>query len=492
MRVEKFTIKDTVHLGFIVFFLLMMGMLVNRYYLLGEAQDLEITTQGMGEVQSEAGWYGIYLNKQKIGYSATTVVRQDSFYISTDRSFMAFTMLGRKQAVNTYARAVTDDKMRLLSFIFTITGKETDFSVRGNVEDKWLNLEITMAGESRTEKVRIEEPPQLPSTVTMLINQRELKAGDRFKTVVFDPTSMSNRPLEIEVAGREEIPHRGEKTEVWHVRQFMAGMKVDSYIDNEGRLLEERSEMGYRLVLEDESMARLGDWKEKGTDIQKLVAVTPEGSLKAPRTLTRLLVKLSGMGENAFGLDGGCQSYESGVLEVRSLEPGPGRTDTLPTVVREVNTGPSAFVQSEHPKLLALIAGLIDLDDSLEEKIRTIVRWLNANIRQKPTFSIPNTLEVLERRSGDCNEYAVLFCSMARAAGIPTRIAMGLVYVDGVFYYHAWNECFLGEWIAVDPIFDQFPADATHLRFLAGDMDRQVEILPLVGRVEIRILDFGS
>ncbi|HLA40336.1 MAG TPA: transglutaminase-like domain-containing protein, partial [Candidatus Glassbacteria bacterium] len=84
------------------------------------------------------------------------------------------------------------------------------------------------------------------------------------------------------------------------------------------------------------------------------------------------------------------------------------------------------------------------------------------------------------------------FASLARAARIPTRIAMGLVYVDDAFYYHAWCECWLNDWIPVDPVFGQFPADATHLRFIAGEMDRQVEILPLVGKVEIRVLDWGE
>ena len=166
--------------------------------------------------------------------------------------------------------------------------------------------------------------------------------------------------------------------------------------------------------------------------------------------------------------------------------------DTIPSLIKQLHTSPGTFVQSEHPRLLALAARVVNLDDRDVDKIRSIMNWMNENIKKVPTFSIPNTLEVLERRSGDCNEFAVLFCSLARAAGIPTRIAMGLVYVEDAFYYHAWCECYLGEWVAVDPIFGQFPADATHLRFLAGDMDRQVEILPLIGKVGIKVLEYGT
>ncbi|HUU26685.1 MAG TPA: transglutaminase-like domain-containing protein [archaeon] len=486
-------IKDAVHVSFIVFALVMVGLLVEKYYVLGEAGDLEISPESLGEVQSQTDWYGIYMKDEKIGYSRTTVVHQDSIYICTDRTYLAFTMIGRKQSVNTYARAVTDSSLSLISFIFSLSGEDTDFGLRGHVDGKALSIDITVGGESRVEKIPFDELPQLPETIMLRFNTRELKGGERFRTTVFDPASLSNQPLEIEVAGRESIMYNGRSTETWHLRQNMGGMQVDSYLDDEGNLLEERSQMGYRVVLEDELTARNGNWPEKGSDIQRLVSVKPDIPLPEARSLTELRVELTGIGQDTFGLRGGCQSYEDRILDVVSRMPGPETmADTVPIAIRDVNTTPTPFVQSEHPRLLALVAGVVNLDDSPVEKVRTIIRWMNGNIQKKPTFSIPNTLEVLERKSGDCNEFAVLFCALARACHIPTRIAMGLVYVEDAFYYHAWCECYLGEWVAVDPIFDQFPADATHLRFMAGDMDRQVEIMPIVGLVGIKVLDYKT
>jgi transglutaminase-like putative cysteine protease len=87
---------------------------------------------------------------------------------------------------------------------------------------------------------------------------------------------------------------------------------------------------------------------------------------------------------------------------------------------------------------------------------------------------------------------------MARAAGIPARIAVGLVFVRGVqgaFYYHAWPEVYLDEgegrglWLPVDPTLNQFPADTTHLRLVRGGLDRQAAILPLIGRLNITVVD---
>jgi len=105
------------------------------------------------------------------------------------------------------------------------------------------------------------------------------------------------------------------------------------------------------------------------------------------------------------------------------------------------------------------------------------------------TFSLPSALQVLETRQGDCNEHTVLYVAMARALGLPARTAVGLVYLDGSFFYHAWPEVWLGQWVAVDPTFGQYPADAAHIRFVIGGLAQQVEIIRLIGRLNIEVLD---
>jgi hypothetical protein len=84
---------------------------------------------------------------------------------------------------------------------------------------------------------------------------------------------------------------------------------------------------------------------------------------------------------------------------------------------------------------------------------------------------------------------------LSRAVGIPARIAVGLAFVRGAFYYHAWPEIYIdqggrrGLWLPVDPTFNQFPADATHFRLARGGLDKQAAIVPLIGRTKITFLD---
>ena len=119
-----------------------------------------------------------------------------------------------------------------------------------------------------------------------------------------------------------------------------------------------------------------------------------------------------------------------------------------------------------------------------------LTREVNSLIEKKPTVSLPSALEVLRTKVGDCNEHTALFVALARSIGIPARINVGVAYVRGAFYYHAWPEVYStkaggrGLWLPVDPTFNQFPADATHLRLARGGLDKQAAILPMIGKAE--------
>ena len=82
--------------------------------------------------------------------------------------------------------------------------------------------------------------------------------------------------------------------------------------------------------------------------------------------------------------------------------------------------------------------------------------------------------------------------AFSSARGLPARIAAGLAYVDGKFYYHAWPEVLLKDWVPMDPTFGQVPADAAHLRFVIGGLARQTELLRLMGNLKIDVLSVNG
>jgi transglutaminase-like putative cysteine protease len=149
---------------------------------------------------------------------------------------------------------------------------------------------------------------------------------------------------------------------------------------------------------------------------------------------------------------------------------------------------PTPFLQSDHPIIVALAKNILNGETDPQRAAVKIKDWVYREIAKEPTVSIPNALQVLQTKKGDCNEHTVLFNALARAAGIPAKTIVGVVYLRGAFYYHAWSEVWLGEWISLDSVFNQFPADVTHVKFLEGEIDRQIDILQLIGNLKIEVL----
>ena len=86
------------------------------------------------------------------------------------------------------------------------------------------------------------------------------------------------------------------------------------------------------------------------------------------------------------------------------------------------------------------------------------------------------TAQILADPSGDCNEYAILFAALARAAGIPTKVAEGYRYQDGYWAGHMWNEVWVGEWIAVDPSHRQTAPDALVVKLLDDSSVANIQV----------------
>ncbi|MEZ4548088.1 MAG: transglutaminase-like domain-containing protein [Thermodesulfobacteriota bacterium] len=150
---------------------------------------------------------------------------------------------------------------------------------------------------------------------------------------------------------------------------------------------------------------------------------------------------------------------------------------------------PGPLVDSGAPEITAAAAEITGNEKDAAKAAALINDWVFRNIKKEGTASVPNALDVLKTRSGDCNEHSALYAALARAAGIPTKTVSGTIYIDGRFYYHAWNEVYIGKWVAVDSAFGQMPADATHIKLIEGNLSDTSRIMKAVGKINLSILE---
>jgi transglutaminase-like putative cysteine protease len=232
-------------------------------------------------------------------------------------------------------------------------------------------------------------------------------------------------------------------------------------------------------------------------DLLSASAVVPTGrqQIVEPRDVRRMRLRITGADLSSPDVRGVGQTVDGDVLELRDpqqFKP----TEADPSVDGYLRAEP--LIESDAPEILAEAEAAVRNVAGARARAERLTRHVNAILDKKPTLSLPSAREVLRTRVGDCNEHTALYVALARAVGIPARISVGLVAVGGGFYYHAWPEVYIAEgrgtgmWLPVDPTLNEFPADATHIRLARGGLAQQAAILPLIGRLEIEILDLDT
>ncbi len=90
------------------------------------------------------------------------------------------------------------------------------------------------------------------------------------------------------------------------------------------------------------------------------------------------------------------------------------------------------FIRPRHPaicqKAAEWTAGATDALDAVNKLTHHVSQYLTEGVMIAETLSGP---EVLECRKGKCAEFTTLLASLGRAAGIPTRVALGMRLVAG-------------------------------------------------------------
>ena len=132
---------------------------------------------------------------------------------------------------------------------------------------------------------------------------------------------------------------------------------------------------------------------------------------------------------------------------------------------------PTQWLESADPIIVKRAQFLAGGRPDPASKMRRLTEFVRNHMgSQFDMLGYGTALEAYRSKRGDCTEFAVLLAALGRAAGVPTRIAIGRVYArhfEGhkhVFVPHAWVQAWTGlGWESFDAAIGSF--DSTHLAF---------------------------
>ncbi|HTN53667.1 MAG TPA: transglutaminase-like domain-containing protein [Anaeromyxobacter sp.] len=447
-------------------------------------------------------WFGLYLVGKKAGWSRVELVRElrDGKEVLVGRSEM---LLHVNVGGNEVERRQTEERVwearpggRLLSFKAVFSGDGGDRTVSGTcAKDRCRAVLESAAGKEERDVDGVTETADLADGVRLAAARRTAVRGRQL-----DLMKLRVREMQDVYTRRERVAGAGVQEEVSVVEESEVGdrLAVQYQVADDGRIVEMRH--GEAIVGRPESA-------EQARALDQVDLFTL-GRVPVPRALPRtvpasITYQLQGLPPSFVEKGDPRQRFERGpggatLLTVTARIPAaadPAKDTPLARAgqgARKEDLASTPQADADTPSVAALASEVAGGTPGTYAAALKLSDWVYRNLEKAYGASHDRASEVIETRKGDCTEHSILLVALARALGIPARQVYGLVYAryaDGkdALYWHAWAEVrSAGEWIAVDPIFGQPVADATHV---ALGRDRQEDAIGLLGALKVVAVD---
>ncbi|MFQ6003744.1 MAG: transglutaminase-like domain-containing protein, partial [Candidatus Zixiibacteriota bacterium] len=364
-----------------------------------------------------------------------------------------------------------------------------------HVTGKYANGLMNLSIEDE-EEVRKREIPFQDTYFDVVLGDLILKREDEkiFKLKIFDPTGLKVNSVQVEVT----------KSDANELEATVTDILTKKYrIDRQGQIKQiQFVELHIRAYLTDAEDAQNISYLNTADGLTWMVKSKKSFPNVYKVAQAQIQVKWKDVPLEEFDFEDNRQKvvkktsakgkYEV-ILEIVKITPA-SKGIEAPIVDEKFGSflKDTEYIQPSDTTIQQQLAEIQGNEKDAFTIVQNILRWISDNIS---TDIIAETLtgpEVLKKRRGKCSEYAILFASLARAAGIPAKVVLGEANSGNQWIGHMWNEVWLGEWMAVDAATGIFVTGPSHVKFVDSPtvMGTQRVRMKLVDNLSLEILDF--
>ncbi len=151
------------------------------------------------------------------------------------------------------------------------------------------------------------------------------------------------------------------------------------------------------------------------------------------------------------------------------------------------------YLDSDDARVKKLTAEAVGEESDPLKKARRVEGWVRDHVHNDNQAALAPASVIARDPKGDCRQHAFLTAAMCRAAGVPSRTAVGLVYGTDragkpVMAYHMWTEVWVsGQWLAIDGTLGQGSIGAAHIKIADQSWYDTQSMTPLLAVT--RVLD---
>mgnify|MGYP001232363016 CR=1 FL=1 len=474
--------------GFVIT-MIFLGLLAVHLELFKEEPVGSPVSRNVEVSRPPEAWMNIYQNNKKIGVIHRKFNPLKNGRFQTEEFVtMQINTMGVIQALNLSTETDLNPDMSFSSFNFELNSSLFRFNARGYVKkDKLILFTGLPTNAQQKTIIPLKDIPHISGNIYEAAFISGLEKNRTRNFSIFDPSTLGIRKISVTRNADEIIPIMRKRVLTQKFCADFMGAKNCAWLAKDGEVLKETGILGLSMEKVGAKQAQEGIATDGVVDFTQITSISSNRTIKAPSNLTEIKIKFDVIGNLPFLLQGGRQTFHQNILTItKETIPDAASQKNIPSIFQQY-LQPSPLVQSNAPEIKTQVGKIVFHADSPQIKLQKIVQWVYRTVEKKPVLSVPNALEVLKNKEGDCNEHAVLTSALLRAAGIPVQIETGLVYLNGRFYYHAWNLAYIGQWVTVDSVLNQIPADVTHIRLVRGEGGEQLDLLGAIGKIKLEV-----
>ena len=382
-----------------------------------------------------------------------------------------------------------DGSILRLDTRFLASGRE--MRVHGDAADGKMNLSFGGAGETQQKAIDWPADVRGPYAVEQSLSKEPMKAGDVRALKMYIPELNQVCEITLTAGAFEDVKLGGGVTrKLLKVDQTTSldgkarpEFDLSLWVDSGGQVLKQKTDSNGGMVFYRTTREGAEAPNDPSVSFDQILAsiIPVKSKINRPESTRDVRYRVGLRGENPAQLlpsdrrqtvTAGASANEA-LMEIRTAGPAAGAAE--PNEADPVFLRPNAMITCRDARVLDHARKAVGNANDPWEKAKKIQHWVAKNLNQKnfETGFAPAS-EVAETLSGDCTEHSVLVAAMCRASGVPSRVAVGLVYAEtlGGFGFHMWNEVFVNHrWVAIDAAFDQDDVDAVHLKLADSSLD---------------------
>jgi len=458
------------------------------------------------------GWYAVYLQDEKVGYSHTLCKQlpgKEAVLSSTDVG-LSVKRLG--QSVTMRMKMAYEESLsgKILGFSMSTKSSLVPMEVRGTVQGDKLHLSVGKEGKVQ---VRPWDDSVIgPYASDRLLAAETLRPGLTVRFDTFSLEALRKTTVQVHVKEQEDVDVMGKQLRLWRTeitQDVMPGIVVVSWIDDQGELFKSRARiMG--MAMDHVKCAKeqaLSESEQPDLFADKAV-VRVKRRVRRPRGVRQVMYRIRLDNPEALKADIEDDRQKIVRREGKSIDlyvhdPGPpAETSAEVPPGFENYLKATTLLESDDGGIRKVAESVAGKEKDRYRKAKRLERWVFNAIREKSlSVGFAGAKETLRTREGDCTEHAVLLAALLRASKIPSKVAYGLVYVDEpatggpIFGAHMWTEAWVGRWVALDATLARPFVDALHVKLGESALDTPalgtefLNLLHFLGQMSVDILN---